>query len=88
MENYKSNNDKLIKVLVCILESEIRKKGVFQNITKFKKFCFVIVVTGLSEVPSVPHSLIPPAALIPSLHLFLSLWFSHIQICSFPILHD
>lgn len=36
----------------------------------------------------VPHSPIPPAALISLLRFFLSLHFSHIPVCSFPILQD
>lgn len=36
----------------------------------------------------VSHSPIPPAALISLLHFFFSLQFSHIQVCSFPILQD
>lgn len=66
------------------------KKGVFWNWVRalFSCLCTVhlCIVAGL-ESP-VSRSPIPPAALISFLHLFLSLHFSHIQVCSFPILQD
>lgn len=50
--------------------------------------CFVYLCMSAGLKSPVSHSPIPPAALISLLHFFLSLQFSHIQVCSFPILQD
>lgn len=50
--------------------------------------CIVYLCRSAGLKSPVPHSPIPPAALISLLHFCLSLQFSHIQVCSFPILQD
>lgn len=52
----------------------------------FMWIVYLSVSAGLKS--PVSHSPIPPAALISLLHFFFSLQFSHIQVCSFPILQD
>lgn len=79
---------------VCLKSKAGQKTVCFKNwisvifLCHWFYLCTVYLCVSAGLQSPVPRSPIPPAAPISLLHFFLSLQFSHIQVCSFPILQD